>query len=265
VSDEQSTAPVLALTVAYDGARFSGFARQPEATTVQGSLETSLATVLRRSVDTVGAGRTDAGVHALGQVVSFQCDGGEPLPFELVRSLNGLTDGAVVRGARFARPGFSARFDALSREYLYRIAPGPVPPLFSAPVAWWVKRELDLEAMRAAAAQLVGEHDFRSFCVAESAVGKRTVRRVDSIELSEEDVLGEPALSIRVVGNAFLHSMVRTIVGSMVEVGLGRREAAWIDQALAAGERSAAGPTAPAQGLTLWSVGYPEEVWLSER
>jgi len=263
VIDTHSGAPVIALTVAYDGAGFSGFARQPETVTVQESLEETLATVLRREVPLVGAGRTDAGVHAHGQVVSFRLEGEMPPSGALVRSLNALMPGIVVREVRIARPGFSARFDAVRREYRYRLAAGPVPPLFSAPVTWWVKKELDLGAMRSSAALLVGEHDFRSFCVTDSAIGKRTVRRVESIEIAEECALGEPGLSVRVVGNAFLHSMVRTIVGSLVEVGVGRFQAAWLGEALAAQDRSAAGPTAPAHGLTLWSVAYPDEVWLS--
>jgi tRNA pseudouridine38-40 synthase len=260
--DTVSSTPVIALTVAYDGARFSGFARQINAFTVQEALERSLATVLRREVAIVGAGRTDAGVHALGQVVSFGSEGELPEPEALLLSLNALTPGIVVSEVRFARPGFSARFDAVRREYRYRIHSGSVPPLFSAHVAWRVKKELDQAAMRSAAALLVGEHDFRSFCVANSAIGKRTVRRVESIEIAEESILGEPCLTVRIVGNAFLHSMVRTIVGSLVEVGMGRYEPGWVGAALAAMERSAAGQTAPACGLTLWSVEYPDEVWL---
>jgi len=264
LTDTTLGAPVIALTVAYDGARFSGFARQPDKVTVQECLEKSLATVLRREVPIVGAGRTDAGVHALGQVVSFPVEGELPPTEVLMRSLNAITPGIVVREVRCARPGFSARFDAQRREYRYRLHAGPVRPLFSASVTWWVKKELDLEAMTASAALLVGEHDFRSFCVTDSATGKHTVRRIESIEIVEECVLGEPCLSVRVVGNAFLHSMVRTIVGSLVEVGVGRFGADWIGEALAAKERSAAGQTAPACGLTLWSVGYPDEVWLGE-
>jgi tRNA pseudouridine38-40 synthase len=253
--------PMVVLTVAYDGARFSGFARQINALTVQECLDKSLATVLRREVQTVGAGRTDAGVHALGQVVSFPSEDELPVPELLLRSLNAMTPGIVVREVRFARPGFSARFDAVRREYRYRLHPGPVPPLFSAPVAWWVKKELDIEAMRSAAALLVGEHDFRSFCVTNSSIGKRTVRKVESIEIAEECIVGEPCLTVRVVGNAFLHSMVRTIVGSLAEVGVGRYEPGWVGEALAAKRREAAGQTAPARGLTLWSVEYPDEVW----
>ncbi len=262
MSDITANHPVIALTVAYDGSLFAGFARQPDAVTVQESLETSLATVLRREVHTVGAGRTDAGVHALGQVISFPCVGEAPSFPVFARSLNAMTPGVVVREVRLARPGFSARFDARAREYRYRIKGSPTPPLFSAPVAWWVKREIDLDAMRRAAELLVGEHDFRSFCVTDSSKGKRTVRRIASIEIAEECILGEQCLTIRVVGNAFLHSMVRTIVGSLVEVAIGREDVGWLGDALAACDRSAAGPTAPARGLTLWSVAYPDDVWV---
>jgi tRNA pseudouridine38-40 synthase len=262
-----STSPAepsaIALTVAYDGARFAGFARQPGQLTVQGSLESALATILRCEVDTVGAGRTDAGVHALGQVVSYQATGTEPDALPMLRSLNALVDrGISVREVRRAHAGFSARFDARQREYRYRLVTGPVPPIFLGPVSWWVKTPLDAEAMAAGAALLLGEHDFRSFCVTASAEGKRTMRRVEAIELFSEEHLGEECLVLRVMGNAFLHSMVRTIAGTLVEVGAGRREPGWVAEALEARHRSAAGPTAPAHGLTFWSVRYPEDVWL---
>lgn len=253
----------IALTVSYDGSGFAGFARQPGLETVQGRLESALAIVLRRECATVGAGRTDAGVHALGQVVSFDADGGEPDSSALLRSLNALVgDGIVVTGVRHASEGFSARHSAIGREYRYRLVPGPVPPLFLIDYAWWVKGTLDLGAMRDAAQALVGEHDFRSFCVTESAEGQRTVRRLDLVAIEPESVLGEHAVTVRVTGNAFLHSMVRVIVGSLVEVGLGRRPAAWLGEALAACDRAAAGPTAPAKGLVMWHVDYPDECWL---
>ncbi len=252
----------LALVVAYDGAPFAGFARQPGQATVQGRIETALETVLRRPVETTGAGRTDAGVHALGQVVSFDTRGDEPDPRPLRRSLDALVgEGITVREVRRARAGFSARFDAVGREYRYRIVPGVVPPLFLGRSAWHVPQELDVDAMRSAAESLVGEHDFRSFCVTESAEGQRTIRRVDEISLAEEQHLGETCLTVRVLGNAFLHSMVRVIVGTLVEVGAGRRPAGWTAEALEARSRAAAGPTAPAHGLTFWSVRYPDDVW----
>ncbi len=254
---------VVVLTLSYDGAGFSGFARQPGRRTVQGAVEDALATVLRRPVETVGAGRTDAGVHAIGQVVSFSCDGDAPDPRSLVRSLNALVgEGIVITGVRTAPEGFSARHSAIAREYRYRLVPGPVPPLFLASRAWWVKHALDLGAMRAASARLVGEHDFASFCVAASAEGVRTVRRLDCIEIAQESALGEHSVVVRVVGNAFLHSMVRVIVGSLVEVGAGRRDPAWLADALAARDRREAGPTAPPHGLTLWHATYPDDCWL---
>jgi len=256
-------AGTIALTIAYDGSGFAGFARQPGQRTVQGELERALGTALRREVEVVGAGRTDAGVHALGQVVSFSADGHEPEHGVLLRSLNALCgDGIVVTEVRSAESDFSARHSAVAREYRYRLVPGPVPPLFLADVAWWVKGPLAMGQMREAAAHLIGEHDFRSFCVVASADGKRTFRRVEHIEVAPEISLGEHSVVVRVVGNAFLHSMVRIIVGSLVEVGRGRRRPEWVREALEARDRSAAGPTAPPHGLVLWHVDYPEECWL---
>jgi len=254
----------IAITVSYRGAGFAGFARQPGERTVQGALETALRTVLRRPVETTGAGRTDAGVHALGQVVSFELEAGEVIESgKLMRSLNGLMGPDIaITEVRVAPPGFSARFDAEAREYRYRIVPGPVPPVFLADTAWWVKKHLDLGAMRRAGQALVGEHDFRSFCVTESAQGKRTVRTIELLEIDVEREMGEHAVVVRIVGNAFLHSMVRVVVGSLVEVGSGRRPEEWLAEVLEARERSAAGPTAPPEGLTLWHVTYAEEACL---
>lgn len=249
----------LLVTLAYHGRGFSGFARQPGLTTVQGELERSLSTVLRRDVTTVCAGRTDAGVHARRQVVSCEGSGGDPAPAVLLRSLNALVGpGIAVLSVDEARPGFSARFDAVAREYRYRIVSGPVPPLFLSDFAWWHRGALDVDAMRDGAVHLLGEHDFVSFCTKQSSVGKSTVRFVETIAVEEEEHLGERCLTIRVVGNAFLHSMVRTIVGTLVEVGTGRRPHEWVATALEARDRTAAGPTAPAHGLTLWDVVYPD-------
>lgn len=253
----------IAMTVSYDGAPFAGFARQPGLETVQGRLENALETALRRNVATVGAGRTDSGVHALGQVVSFDADGNEPEPQALQRSLNALAGPGIVITEIHRMPArFSARFDALSREYRYRVVPGPIPPVFLAPYCWPVRSTLDLNAMREAAALLIGEHDFKSFCVAASAEGKSTTRALELVSVTPENILGEHCIEIRLVANAFLHSMVRVIVGSLVEVGSGRREASWVGEVLAARDRAAAGPTAPPEGLTLWHVNYAEECWL---
>lgn len=255
--------PVVLVHLSYDGAPYAGFARQPGISTVQGELERALSTIYRRDVTTVCAGRTDAGVHALDQAISFEVSEEErdmrTAP-KLVRSLNALTDDTIaVVSAELRPPGFSARFDAISREYRYRLVIGDRPPLFMRDYAWWCAsiRQLDLPAMREGAAYLVGEHDFKSFCKAVSAQDKPTCRFVERIEVEREMQMGEECIVVRVVGNAFLHSMVRTIVGTLVEVGTHRREPAWVGSALAACDRRAAGPTAPAAGLVFWQVDYP--------
>lgn len=247
-------------TLAYNGAPFCGFARQPEQLTVQGEIETALELLFRREVLTTCAGRTDAGVHARGQVVSFDINEDELRGRTLrglCRSLNALThDAIVVRSLERREPGFSARFDAKEREYKYRICIDDTAPIFLRDFSWHIPGGLNVSAMEAASRHLIGEHDFKSFCMAVSAVGKPTCRNVSEISFAEETVMGERALTITVVGNAFLHSMVRTIVGTLVMVGKGRREPNWVADVLAACDRTAAGENAPACGLTFWQVRY---------
>lgn len=250
----------LSCTVAYDGAPFAGFAKQPGQLTVQGELEDALALLFRRPVDVVCAGRTDAGVHARGQVVSFdidECELRDRTLHTLRRSLNALTgEGIVVRAVEERPRGFSARFDAVWREYKYFLATGDTPPVFTDRTSWHVGPNLDIAAMERGAAHLIGEHDFKSFCMAASAVGKPTCRNVSEISISAEEIMGEPHRVITVRGNAFLHSMVRTIVGTLVMVGRGQRDAGWVSEVLAARDRQAAGENAPARGLVFWSVEY---------
>lgn len=253
----------FALQVAYDGASFAGFARQPGQLTVQGELERALSVLLRREVPTVCAGRTDAGVHARGQVVSFDADADEiagRTARSLQRSLNALVDDRIAVSRVIAVPrGFSARFDAVEREYRYLLFDAPWRPVLFADRAWAVGKPLDVEAMVRAAASLVGEHDFKSFCLAASAVGKSTTRFVREVAVERAEVAGEDVVSVRVIGNAFLHSMVRTMVGTLVAVGLGRRPPEWVAEVLGACDRSAAGENAPAQGLVFWRVAYEGE------
>jgi len=253
---------VLALTVAYDGAGFAGFARQLGQMTVQGELEHALAILFKREIITVGAGRTDAGVHARNQVVSFELINDELKERSLEKlrtSLNALTsDGLVVKAIAEKPAGFSARFSAMQREYRYRIVSSSVPPVFLARYAWWVPSDqpFDVHLMRQAAQYLQGEHDFKTFCVAKSAEGQTTTRRIDQVFIFGMQHLGEDSIVIQIRGNAFLHSMVRIIVGCLVEVGLRRRPPEWVGEVLAACDRRAAAQTAPAHGLTLWDVSY---------
>ncbi len=247
-------------TVSYNGAPFSGFARQPGQLTVQGELEHALQLLFRREVETVCAGRTDAGVHALGQVVSFEAEESEldgRSPSSIVRSMNALThDNISVLEMVERREGFSARFDAVSREYRYFICTRETAPVFMDCFSWHLPHKLNVEAMREASQYLLGEHDFKSFCLAVSAVGKPTCRNVQEISFFEETIMDEPMLVIKVIGNAFLHSMVRTIVGTLVMVGHGKRSPEWVKEVLEALDRKAAGENAPAKGLVFWHVDY---------
>ena len=257
----------LALKVSYKGAAFAGFARQPEQLTVQGELERALEMLLRRPVETTCAGRTDAGVHARGQIVSFDVLSEELAELDerdavrerfasLLRSLNAIThDDISVREAWQAADGFSARFDAVSREYRYALAVDKMPAVFMRDFSWHVG-PLDVAAMERASRCLIGEQDFKSFCRASSAIDKPTCRNVMEVSFSHEERFGENLVIMRIVGSSFLHSMVRTIAGTLVEVGRGRKPESWVEEALDARDRTAAGETAPAQGLVFWEVRY---------
>lgn len=254
---------ILSLLVSYNGTPFAGFARQPGQLTVQGSIEEALALIFRRGVETVCAGRTDSGVHARSQVVSFSVLEDELAgrsAFKLLRSLNALTHEDIsVKDVCRREPDFSARFSCTMREYKYFICTDAFAPLLMKGFCWHIPKELDLDAMRQAAAHLIGEHDFKSFCMAASAEGKSTMRNVFSVEVEPLVQWGENLVVITVKGNAFLHSMVRTIVGTLVAVGLGRRKPDWVVDVLKARNRAAAGENAPAQGLVFWGVSYEGE------
>lgn len=253
----------LVIRIGYRGAGFAGFAEQPSVRTVAGELRRALETALRRPCELTCAGRTDAGVHAIAQYVSVPVTEAElGLPGErLMRSLVALTpDDLSVQAILRAPAGFSARFDAISRSYRYRIAASQARPVLAWEHSWWYRGALDVDAMAEAARPLLGEHDFKSFCKASSAEGKPTSRYVGALDVSRVREAGEELVAIDVTGNAFLHNMVRTIAGSLVEVGRGHRAPGWIEGVLAARDRAAAGPCAPAKGLTFVGVAYPEGI-----
>ncbi len=258
-SEQDAMDATLVVKLGYRGEAFCGFAEQPGQRTVAGELRRALETSLRRPIELVCAGRTDAGVHAISQFVSVPVRR-EELPASgqgLLRSLVALTpDDLSVSELYLAPEGFSARFDAQSRAYRYRICAGSSRPVMAYDHSWWYKGGLDVEAMNAAAQLLVGEHDFKSFCKAISAVDKPTCRFVESLAVHEVEEAGEKLVCIDIRGNAFLHNMVRTIAGTLVEVGRGHRKPEWVAEVLAACDRKAAGPCAPAKGLCFVDVDY---------
>jgi tRNA pseudouridine38-40 synthase len=239
--------PVLKLTLAYDGTGFHGFARQPGTRTVQGVLEEALEKVTGAAPRLSVAGRTDAGVHAVGQVVSFDASTG---PEVIRRALNGmLAPELVVREATLAPPGFDARRSAGAREDRYPLRTAEVSDPFTARYEWHRPGRYRLGEMRAAARLLEGEHDFTSF----SRAGPGSpVRRLDWLAIRPR---GE-VLEFRVRADGFLHQMVRSLVGTLVAVGQGKMEAGAMPDVLAARSRRAAGPVAPPWGLTLVRVLY---------
>ncbi|MEN0110336.1 MAG: tRNA pseudouridine(38-40) synthase TruA [Planctomycetota bacterium] len=246
----------LKLTVAYDGTDYSGWQWQPSEPTVQGVLQDAWRTVTREEPRLTASGRTDAGVHAEGQVVGVETR--SPLePRRLLRSLNALLPAdVVVRAVDPAPDGFHATHDALLKTYRYRIHEGPTPPLFDRRSVWhWRAGPLDVAAMGQGGACLVGRRDFASL---ESAGSERssTVRTITGLAVTAAEVDGGTRVEIAVTGDGFLYNMVRTIAGTLVEVGRGAQPPEWVASVLAARDRAAAGPTAPACGLVLWEVRY---------
>ncbi|GAA2215440.1 tRNA pseudouridine(38-40) synthase TruA [Nonomuraea monospora] len=268
----------LRLDLAYDGTDFSGWARQPGLRTVQGEIEQALGRILRLDgpVMLTVAGRTDAGVHARGQVAHVdvpeaalgELDGNRgPLDVDerlsaLVRRLGGVLEPDVrIYRVSVAPEGFDARFSAMFRRYAYRVsdAPGGVDPLRRREVVWH-NRPLDLDAMNAAAARLVGEHDFAAFC--KKREGATTIRELQRLEWARQ---ADGVLEATVVADAFCHSMVRALVGSLLAAGDGRRPVEWPGEVLARAVRDSGVHVAPAHGLCLEEVGYPPEAELAAR
>jgi tRNA pseudouridine38-40 synthase len=246
---------VLKLTIAYDGTEFHGFAAQRDQRTVEGVLCDALARVLRRDdVVLTCAGRTDAGVHAWGQVVSVPLAPGAQLDADRVARAvtRQLGPEVVVREAELVDGGFDARHDAKWRAYRYTVVNRPAPDPFLARTAWWVPEPLDLALLRLGADPFLGEHDFATFC-RKGPPGSTTVRRV--LESSWHD-LGDGVLRYDITATAFCWQMVRSIVGTLVDVGAGKIRPGELLGILRARDRNAAGRVGVPQGLCLWEVGY---------
>ena len=242
------------MTVAYDGTPFHGFATNPDVRTVQDELEAALLTVLREPITITCAGRTDRGVHARGQVVSFDADAGHFDAFALTRGLNRmLAPSIAVRDVGEAAPDFDARFSCVARTYRYRILNSATPDPLVHNLSWHVREPLEVAAMQIAADRILGEHDFSSFSKKnkskEGETFVRTVHRADWCRAGQ-------AVQLDITAGAFTHQMVRSLVGMFVEIGRGRRRAAELGDALRARDRAAVPSPAPPQGLVLMRAHY---------
>jgi tRNA pseudouridine38-40 synthase len=265
--------PTFKITLAYDGSEFVGWQRQANGVSIQGLIEKALADLDGAPVAVAGAGRTDAGVHALAQVASFSLvraiDGAS-----VARALNATLPPSIrVLAADLVPSTFHARFAARSKTYRYRMFTGEVLDPFERSYVWHVPAPLDVDAMRRAAGQLEGTHDFAAFQAA-GGYTRNTEREVfvsritNTTKVSTMNILhmlrrGE-LITYEITGNGFLRHMVRTIVGSLVEIGRGRRDERWLGCVITSRDRREAGPTAPAAGLFLVGVQYDADALAAE-
>ena len=239
------------LTIAYDGSRFFGWERQPGRDTIQGKLESVLSRLQGSPVELTGAGRTDAGVHARAMVANAQLDVAES-PEEIRDYMNRyLPDAIAVREVKEAAPRFHARYNALGKTYRYTCHTGPVKPVFDRKYVTLLDYDPDVEKMQQAAAYLLGENDFASFC-GNPRMKKSTVRLVDHIAIERR----KDRVVFTFHGTGFLQNMVRIMVGTLLEVGRGARQPEDMPALLEARDRRLAGPTAPPEGLCLMKVDY---------
>lgn len=241
----------IRLDISYDGTRYRGWQRLAgREDTIQGRIETCLSRILGESIEISGSGRTDAGVHAMGQVANFHCESAMPTEEILYNLRQYLPEDIGILSCRECSPRFHARLNALEKTYRYRIWNSDTPCVFQRRYVAVMPENLDLKAMERAATQLLGEHDFSAFC-GNPQFKKSTVRYIRSISIKKV----EEEIRLDVTGNGFIHNQVRILVGTLVEVGRGERTPESIPS-LFGGKRSEAGFLAPAQGLCLMEVSY---------
>lgn len=248
------------VTLQYDGSRYDGWQKQGNTdNTIQAKLESMLGKLFEQEVEVQGSGRTDAGVHALGQTASFavRTESGPGKVMELMNSY--LPKDIVVTECKLTDARFHARLNAKRKTYIYRIVSGPVRPVFGRQYALWHPEPLDLKAMEKAAAYLIGEHDFKSF-LGNRHYKKSTVRTITEARITEakrrEGDAVFPEITVSFSGNGFLQNMVRIMTGTLLEIGEGKRQPEEMKTVMDGADRSLAGATAPAHGLTLLKVYY---------
>lgn len=242
----------IKLLLQYEGTRYQGWQRQTSSdNTIQGKLEVLLSKMCQEPVEISGSGRTDAGVHAMGQVANFHTSSLMTTDEMLAYCNRYLPEDIAVVEVSEAAPRFHSRLNACGKCYCYRVINSSIPNVFWRKFAQEVPEALDMAAMREAAGLLMGEHDFKSFTSAKKGK-KSTVRRIDEISIEKEKDL----ITFTFVGNGFLHHMIRILMGTLLEVGMGKRSPGSMTDILEARNREMAGPLAPAKGLTLMKVFY---------
>ena len=241
----------IRLLICYDGTRYKGWQRLPGTdSTIQGKLEQTLSKLLGEEIEVSGSGRTDAGAHAMGQVANFHCESELPCEEILSGLRRYLPEDIGIESCQEASPRFHARLNCKSKTYRYRIWNSDKPCVFERRFVYVMPGQVDIDKMRKAAEHFLGEHDFSAFC-ANKKMKKSTVRRIEDIAITID---GEE-LVLSFTGDGFLYNMVRIMVGTLIEVGLGKRSAETIP-ALFGGKREEAGALVPAQGLCLMEVNY---------
>ena len=262
---EPASVRFYAIEVAYDGTRYAGWQIQPNGLAIQQVLAEGIAKVLGHRVTIQGSGRTDAGVHAYGQVVAFSTPVWKHAANNLVRAINmHLPRDIAVLECRRVVDGFDPIRSAVSKTYRYTIRNSRVPEPLRYGYHWWIPRELDVQAMRLGACRLTGTLDFKAFETLGSN-RKTSVRTVHKLEVISVDAIAGSEIVIEIQANGFLYNMVRNITGALVEIGKGRFGPEWLDELLEARVRVTHSQTAPARGLCLMSVEYPASIYIDPR